>query len=307
MATFRPILSSSPKLIAALALLASTTACEQIQEQQIEVGEFVFEAYVAGPEDGDLVLMLHGFPQSAAEWETQLNELGAQGYRAVAFNQRGYSPGARPEAVEEYTTVNLADDALGVADALGVDDFHLVGHDWGAAVAWRVASLAPERVQTLTALSVSHTDAYVAAFSDPASCQSQAGSYIFPFLAPGYEEVLLADDAALLRAEMAELSSDQVDAHLDVVGNPEALAAALKYYRAAFTLPEPSPPLGPIATPTTLGWGDQDPYTCDDSILATEDHMTGPYTLEIFEGATHWLPELAPETVANFTKLAIEG
>ncbi len=298
---------SSNTIIGALALLTTATACDDIHEQQIEVGEFVFDAYVAGPEDGELVLMLHGFPQSAIEWEDQLVTLGDQGYRAVAYNQRGYSPGARPDEVEAYTTVNLAGDALGVADALGADEFHVVGHDWGAAVAWRVAGLAPDRVESLTALSVSHTDAYSAAFADPDSCQSEVGSYLFPFLAPGYEEVLLADDAALVREFLAELEPEQIEAHLQVVGNPEAMSAALKYYRAAFTLPEPGPELGPISTPTTLGWGDQDPYTCIDSIVTTEDFMTGPYALEVFEGEGHWLPEVSSQAISALILDRIEG
>ncbi|MGH1345091.1 MAG: alpha/beta fold hydrolase [Nannocystales bacterium] len=287
-------------------LAFATVGCDKIEETQIEVGDFVFDAYVAGPEDGEFVLLLHGFPESAVEWEDQLRELGDRGYRAVAFNQRGYSPGARPEEVEAYTTVNLAGDAIAVADAMGAESFHVVGHDWGAAVAWRVAGLAPERVESLTVISVSHTDAYVAAFSDPESCQSQVGTYIFPFLSPGYEEVMLADDAAILRDAYAELDPAQVEAHLAVVGNPEALGAALKWYRAAFTLPEPSPPLGTISTPTTLVWGDEDEFTCVDSIVDTENHMSGPYQLEVMAGQGHWLPEVNPDEVTDFILERIE-
>ena len=94
-----------------------------------------FDALVAGPDGGDMVLFLHGFPQSAGMWRLQLEALAANGYRAVAFDQRGYSPGARPEGVEHYRISHLVDDALGVANHFGAERFAVVGHDWGAVVA----------------------------------------------------------------------------------------------------------------------------------------------------------------------------
>src|SRR4051812_48257716 len=109
-----------------------------------------------GPEDGELVLLLHGFPQSWWEWRHQLEALGKAGYRAVAPDQRGYSPGARPGGVEHYGVEELVADAVGFADALGVDRFHLVGHDWGAIVAWYVAATHPDRLKTLSIVSTPH-------------------------------------------------------------------------------------------------------------------------------------------------------
>ena len=119
----------------------------------IPVGPFVFRAREAGPKDGPLVLLLHGFPQSSAEWKSQLEALGAAGYHAVAPDQRGYSPGARPEGVDAYAVAALVADTLGMADALGAETFHLVGHDWGAIVAWHVAARHPKRLRTLTIVS----------------------------------------------------------------------------------------------------------------------------------------------------------
>src|SRR5207244_639881 len=101
----------------------------------------------------ELVLLLHGFPQTSFSWRNQLVALAVAGYRAVAPDQRGYSPGARPADVGEYRVERLVGDVLGFADALGVERFHLVGHDWGGAVAWQVAGRHPERLLTLTSLS----------------------------------------------------------------------------------------------------------------------------------------------------------
>src|SRR5688572_5632939 len=119
---------------------------------QLAVGDETFDARVAGPEDGDVVLHLHGFPQTSWSWRAQLDALGAAGYRAVAPDQRGYSAGARPADVERYAIPNLVADVLGIADALGAERFHLVGHDWGAAVAWQVAGRHQARLRSLTIL-----------------------------------------------------------------------------------------------------------------------------------------------------------
>ncbi|MBM4268330.1 MAG: alpha/beta hydrolase [Deltaproteobacteria bacterium] len=132
---------------------------------RIEASGFVFDARATGPESGELVLLLHGFPQSSLEWEAQLEALGRAGYRAVAPDQRGYSRDARPVEVEAYWQDLLAADAIAIADALGARRFHVVGHDWGAAIAWQVAMLVPERIVSLTAVSVPHPNAFANALA----------------------------------------------------------------------------------------------------------------------------------------------
>ena len=114
------------------------------------MGEFVFDARAAGPADGELVLLLHGFPQSSLEWRSQMEALAAAGYRAIAPDQRGYSPRARPDGVEHYRPEHLVADVLAIADWLGGHRLHLVGHDWGGAVAWAVAGHFGHRLRTLT-------------------------------------------------------------------------------------------------------------------------------------------------------------
>ena len=105
---------------------------------EIPVGPLTFDALAVGPPGGELVLLLHGFPQSSHEWRAQLGALGAFGYRAVAPDQRGYSAGARPVGVEHYRAEPLVADVVGMADHLGADRFHLVGHDWGSIQGWAV-------------------------------------------------------------------------------------------------------------------------------------------------------------------------
>jgi pimeloyl-ACP methyl ester carboxylesterase len=161
---------------------------------EVPVGELVFDALAAGPPDGELVLLLHGFPQSAEEWRAQLEALGDAGYRAVAPDQRGYSPRARPEEVEHYLPDHLVADVLAIADWLGGHRVHVVGHDWGALVAWRLAGRFPDRVRTLTAVSVPHPFAVAEAMGSDSGDQRARSAYIQLFRQEGLSERLLLAD-----------------------------------------------------------------------------------------------------------------
>src|SRR3954470_293095 len=167
---------------------------------EIPVGDMTFRARVAGPEDGRLVMLLHGFPETSASWLSQLDALAAAGYRAVAPDQRGYSPGARPEGVEHYATAHLVADVIAIADWLGGHEVDLVGHDWGGAVAWLLAARYPERLRSLSVVSTPHPAALFAAIADGKGDQQQRSQYMEVFRAEGTaEELLLANDASGLR------------------------------------------------------------------------------------------------------------
>lgn len=266
-----------------------------ISEIQIPVGSEVFDARAAGPPGGELVLLLHGFPQTSWSWRHQLEALAAAGYYAVAPDQRGYSPDARPESEARYGTIHLANDVLATAYELGGHHFHLVGHDWGAAVAWQVAGRHAERVKTLTAVSVPHPLAFTSALRDEGGDQSSRSSYIDFFRSDGAAEALLADDAAMLRGlyESTGLPPEDVAPYLDVLTQPGAMQAALNWYRAAdLTLVEG---LGPITMPTMHVWSTDDPALGRAGAEATADHVEGPYRFEVLEGVGHWIPELAAE------------
>jgi pimeloyl-ACP methyl ester carboxylesterase len=154
------------------------------EQLQIQVGSLVFDARVAGPVDDTPVLLLHGFPETSLEWVAQIEALAQAGYRAATPDQRGYSPGARPAAVGEYHRDKLVQDVLDVADALGTARFHLVGHDWGALVAWQVATTAPDRLLTIRCISVPHPDALRKELSDPSSAQYAASAHVELCAAP---------------------------------------------------------------------------------------------------------------------------
>lgn len=281
---------------------AAPTGSGEIHEIQIEASGFVFDARVAGPEDGEPVLLLHGFPSTSWEWKDQLRALGEAGYRAVAPNQRGYSPGARPEAVEAYAISNLIVDVLNIADALGFDRFHLVGHDWGAGVAWGLGVAAPDRLLTLNPISVPHPDAFQAELADPTSCQYEASSYFDTFVQPGFEDVLVGNDNGLFRSIFEGVPAEDVEVHVQAIGNSDAMRAGLNWYRANITgrssglTPNP---VGPIRVKTMFIWSDEDFALCREGAEATGDYIDAPYRFEVIEGANHWVPEVAgPEVSA---------
>src|ERR671912_2394427 len=167
--------------------------------QRVDVGDLTFEVRADGPEDGRPVLLLHGFPETSLSWAAVTPLLASAGLRTYAVDQLGYSPGARPAEVEAYALTNLAQVTADLMTAMAVPRADVVGHDWGANVAWGLAAWHADRVRSLTAVSVPHPTAYTAAFrADPE--QRERSSYIRLFWQAGKaEEVLLADDARRLR------------------------------------------------------------------------------------------------------------
>jgi len=283
-------------------------AFAEMQKHKVGANGFVFDAVTIGPASERAVLFLHGFPQTWYSWRHQLDAVAAAGFRGVAFDQRGYSPGARPRRVEDYRVGSLVSDVVAVADALGLDRFDLVGHDWGAMVAWAVAAHHPERVHTLTAVSVPHPRAFAAAFGgagDGDEDQRQRSSYIDVFRADGgvAERALLGEDGsgdglrAMFDASGLPSDSDEVRAFVAAMIEPGALTAALNWYRA--TEPHALGDVGQITVPTLYVWSTQDVALGRTAAEATVDWVTGSYRFEVFEGVSHWIPETAPGALSR--------
>ncbi len=273
-------------------------AQSELERIQIDVGEFTFDALVAGPVDGPLVFLLHGFPQSSFEWRHQLPVLASMGFRAVAPDQRGYSPGARPAAVEAYATTNMVADVVGMADALGRETFHVVGHDWGAAVAWFTGLVHPDRVESLVPMSVPHPFAFSEALSNPEGEQAQMSGYMEMFRSDGAEEAFLANDAAMLRGIYggAGLTAAETDQYVDLLSQPGALTSALNWYRA-MNLQGGGMAMTPISMPTMFIWSTGDTALGREGAEGTAKFIEGPYRFEIIEDVSHWVPEEAADAV----------
>lgn len=258
--------------------------------REIEANGFRFRCREAGPEGGEPVVLLHGFPETSHMWVELLPVLAAQGYRCLAPDQRGYSPNARPEGKEQYATDHLVADVVALADAAGLGPrFHLIGHDWGAGVGWRVVAKHPERLKSWTALSIPHPASYGAAFANDPD-QQQRSQYIIMFQEPGVAEGMLsANDFAALKGVWTASPPEEVEEYLGVFSQPGALTAALNWYRAAFGSGQIAGDNAfRVTTPTLLIWGNQDQAVGRSTTLHTHEYMDGPYRfLELDAG--HWL------------------
>ncbi|MFF4953118.1 alpha/beta fold hydrolase [Streptomyces chattanoogensis] len=277
--------------------MAMESAPAPVERLELQVGPHTYDALAAGPADGEPVLLLHGWPEFADSWSGVLPALGAAGYRAVAVDQRGYSPGARPPRIADYAVPELVADALAFAGSQGADRFHVVSHDWGGMVAWALAGAHPERLKSLTVLATPHPEALNhAAAGDPE--QHHRLDYVRFFRQEGHvaEAALLADGAARLRAAYGgKVPAALVEANVRRLAEPGALTATLNWYRAPASVI--SVPAGRITVPTLFLWGSEDVALGRRAAEATGEWVDGPYTFEALEGASHWLPEEVPGLV----------
>jgi pimeloyl-ACP methyl ester carboxylesterase len=275
---------------------------------QVDVGDLTFDVRAEGPADGIPILLLHGFPETSLSWSAVMPLLATAGLRCYAPDQLGYSPGARPAEVGAYAMPNLAQVTADLMTALDLPTAHVVGHDWGANVAWTLGAWHPDRVRTLTAVSVPHPAAYTAAFrADPE--QKERSAYIRLFWQEGKtEEVLLADGARRLRRMLGAeaetgIPAEAVDQYVAVLSAPGALTAALNWYRAMSS----GPRVDPVGVPTTYVWSDGDVAIGRTAAEACADFVTGDYRFVQLPGVTHWIPEQAPGQLATAIIARIGG
>ena len=264
---------------------------------RVQANTMEFRARVAGSDnaDGEGVILLHGFPETSIMWEPLLEALRRDGYHAIAFDQRGYSPGARPLMENAYTKGKLANDVLAIADAAGFDKFHVIGHDFGGAIAWTVADRHRERVLSLTSLSMPHPLALADALVNPGP-QWPASSYVLFYRLPALPEFIMGfDRAALLsRWKWQNHPKNQVDEYRRVFSEPGALHAALDWYRAfKFRSLDPA---GKVRPPTLFLWGEEDGAFSRAAATDTVNYMDGAYRLRTVN-AGHNLMLEAPDVV----------
>jgi pimeloyl-ACP methyl ester carboxylesterase len=258
-----------------------------------------FDALVAGQPGAPLVLLLHGFAESMHTWRAQVAALADAGYRAVAPSQRGYSPGARPDARDSsnYHIDRLMDDAMAIVAASGYNDrrFHVVGHDWGGSIAWALADRYPQRLACLTVLSRPHPNAFNRALLADGD-QAHRSRHHKAFLEPNAADIVLADDAKWLRERLtaAGVPATAIAEHLAVLGNKPAMEAALTWYRARGAI---RGPLGPIRVPTLYIWGDADDTVGRTAAEGTVDFIAAPYRFYALPGVGHFAADQVPDRV----------
>jgi pimeloyl-ACP methyl ester carboxylesterase len=246
--------------------------------------------YVEQHGSGKPVLLLHGWPDSHYVWRNQVPFLAANGFRVITPDLRGFGSSDRPEGVSAYSLQNAVGDALGVLDAHDVGAADVVGHDWGAAVAWLIAALHPDRVRKLVVLSVPHP------LSPLTLRQREMAWYQLFFQFDGVAEAWLQQDDWALFRELLRNNGD-IARYVTDLSRESALTASLNWYRAnlAPRLPRPLPSLPLVQAPTLGIWSTNDHYLDGERMKISDRFVKGPWRYEQIEGASHWIPLDAPD------------
>ena len=252
----------------------------------------------SGPDDGEAIVLLHGFPQRTSSWDLVAPLLHAAGYRTLALDQRGYCESARPRGRRAYRLSELIGDVIALLDAAGLADAHVVGHDWGAAVAWGVAGAHPDRVRTLTAVSVPHPAALLQAMLT--SDQLVRSWYIGLFQLPFLPELLLTSPGPRTGKALAEtgMTPEMIERYQREMVTAGAIPGGLGWYRA---LPFASPrgATAPVRVPTTYVWSDGDPALGRGGAERTRRHVDADYRFVELAGVSHWIPDERPVELAD--------
>ncbi len=256
----------------------------------------------AGPNDGDLTILLHGFPEFWYGWRHQIPALAEAGLRVWAPDQRGYNLSDKPRGIKAYRIDELAKDVIGLLDAAGVDKAHIVGHDWGAAVAWWVALRYPERVRKLAILNVPHPQVMLRTLRRNRK-QLLKSWYIFFFQIPRLPEFLIGlgnwqGAATMLKQSSRHDTFSQADLlrYREAWSQPEAFRSMLNWYRAVVQR-QPQLPLDPrVGVPTLIIWGERDVALSRDMAPASAA-LCNDVQLALIEEATHWVQHDAAERV----------
>jgi pimeloyl-ACP methyl ester carboxylesterase len=258
---------------------------------RVDVDGVGIEYQVTG--EGRPVVLLHGFPDSGRLWRHQVPALAAAGFQVIVPDLRGYGRSGRPGAVEAYSLPLLAGDVLAVLAEQRIARAHVVGHDWGAALAWGLASLAPDHVDHLTVLSVGHPATFLRTLG-----QRQMSWYMLLFQFAGTAERWLTEDNwANFRTWARHPDAGQVIADLEATGS---LTPGLNWYRAnlpAEAWAGPPPQLPPVQAPTMGVWSTGDIALTEVQMTDSAQSVAGPWRYERLDGPGHWMQLDAPDQV----------
>ncbi len=264
--------------------------------ETFERGGYVFDVVDAGDRGSPAVVLLHGFPQDSGAWSEVAPLLQQAGYRTLAPDLRGVSPGARPRSTAEYRTIESVHDVIALLDAAGIERAHIVGHDWGGFVAWALACEHPERIITLTAVSTPHPAAVTRSMLR--STQALHSWYMLLFQIPHLAEQLLRPGRPVWAAMVRGLPRQDIERYEARLSDAGARSAALAWYRVLpRELAAPSINWSPVSVPVMYVWGERDPAMGRAAAEATSRFVTGSYRFEPLS-AGHWIPEKRPVLLA---------
>ena len=277
--------------------------------KKIEIGNLIFDCRRAGHEKDELVILLHGFPESSYMYRKLMEDISLKAYYCVAPNLRGYSSGARPSGKNNYTLDKLAKDVMDIAQALGREKFHLIGHDWGSAIGWQLVHDNPNTILSWTALSVPHIQSFFEAILNDKD-QKEKSKYLKIFQWPILPELKIkSGDFKVLRDLWAVHSKDEIEDYLSILREKKAVTAVLNYYRANNKLLKQAGKqqiLGDIQVPTLFIWGKNDSAVGAESVKNGHKYMKADYAFLELDGG-HWLnqsnySEIKPAIIRHLAK-----
>ena len=264
---------------------------------EVERQGLVFDVLDEGPLDGEPVVLLHGWPERATSWRKVTPVLNAAGYRTFVPDRRGFAPRARPKRRRDYTLPELTADVVALIDQIGTS-VHLVGHDWGSAVAWSVAGHHPEQVRTLTAVSVAHPAAFMKAMVR--SGQLRKSWYMLTFQVPFLPELVVAKRAGWFETQLLKggMSRGDVARFRREIVEDGAFPTSLGCYRGV-PFSNPGFVRFRVKAPTTMVWSDRDVALDRWGAEHSADWCDGDFELVVLHGLSHWIPTEAPEVLAE--------
>lgn len=275
---------------------------EGVSETYIETNGVRLHVVQAGAPTAPLVILLHGYPDFWYGWRHQISFLVQQGYRVWVPDQRGYNLSEKPRGVKAYRLDTLVQDVLGLIDASGEQTVYLVGHDWGAAVAWAVALSAPERLKKLVILNVPHLKVFMDTLRSSRE-QLRKSWYIFFFQIPFLPEFMLTRDnarstkqALVASAHPTTFSDADLDEYVRAWTQPDAMRSMINWYRAVLRYPPTLPDNPRIRVPTLIIWGAQD-VALSREMAQQSLELCDDGRLVVFDDATHWVQDDKPDEV----------
>lgn len=274
----------------------------QLEDLWFELEGVRLHAVAAGPRDGPLVILLHGFPEFWYSWCKQIGPLAEAGFRVVVPDQRGYNVSSKPRAIADYAVGNLVADVIFIADQLGAERFYLAGHDWGAAVAWATALQYPQRLKKLAVLNVPHPAVFLRTVrSNPR--QMLRSWYMAFFQVPRIPESRFSANnfamgirSLVSSSRRGTFTPDDLDRYREAWSHPGTVTAMINWYRAVARHRPPLPADPQVHVPTRILWGQRDRFLLPE--MAQESvAFCDSAELTYFPDATHWLQHEEPEKV----------
>tara|TARA_R110002124_G_scaffold107405_2_gene259796 strand:- start:11716 stop:12576 length:861 start_codon:yes stop_codon:yes gene_type:complete len=270
---------------------------------KVKINDFIFDCRTDGDKENELVIFLHGWPETSYMWKKLMSSFSEKGFYCVAPNLRGYSKEACPNGKKHYSLNKLAKDVLDISKFLNKPKFHLVGHDWGAVIGWKLVHDNENAILSWTAVSVPHIQSFGNAIANDPE-QRKMSQYVRAFQWPYLPEIKIRkNDFALFKKLWRNSALDEIEAYLKVFRNKKQLTASLNYYRSNYKLLKKAGNdkiLGEINVPTLFIWGNKDVAIGSEAVANSHKYMKNDYSfLELDSG--HWLIQ----TKFNELKIAI--